>query len=206
VQLENWQLIDYLVGQKRQLELLSQVLTEGERAERLVICHHPPVVTLGRASQQEDLAGWSGDIYQVSRGGRATYHGPSQVVAYPILDLRIRGNDIYRYLRQLEGAVVDTLAYFQVEAYGDEKSTGVWVNNRKIASIGIAVKKWITYHGVAISIYQDEMAFGGIRPCGMDPNVMLSLEELLDYRVERSHFEQQLVKNLFTRLAPSVLE
>lgn len=194
MRVEDWGLVDYETSVKRQLELLEKISDGAE--ECLVFCTHPPVVTLGRATTAEDLAGWSGETYESSRGGRATYHGPSQIVIYPILDLRRERagfpvRDIHAYLRELEKAVVEGLHELglpQAEArtteVGGVSLTGVWVGERKVASIGIAVRKWTTYHGVAINILQDASAFQGIRPCGFATGVMASVEELLGRPVD----------------------
>lgn len=193
MRIEDWGLIEYEQAQRLQLEKLEEV-ARGDSDDILVLCTHPPVVTLGRGSSPEDMIGWAGPTIEVSRGGRATYHGPNQVVIYPIIDLRketrghLRTRDVNAYLRALESAVVKGLEALGVRAEartvpmknadGSELSvTGVWVGARKIASIGIAVRKWITYHGVALNVTADPQAFRGIRPCGFNASVMTSLEE-----------------------------
>lgn len=186
MRVEDWGLIDYGLSSTRQLERVDEIAEGAE--ERLVICTHPPVVTLGRASTSEDIQGWSGAIFESSRGGRATYHGPNQIVIYPLIDLRrshahLRERDVHDYLRQLEQATVLSLkdlglpgAEARTSKVGELSLTGVWVGTKKIASIGIAVRKWVTYHGVAINILRDETAFQGINPCGFSVGVMTSLE------------------------------
>ncbi|WP_127714207.1 lipoyl(octanoyl) transferase LipB [Halobacteriovorax sp. HLS] len=196
----NLGLIDYKEALDIQLNYLEEVLI-GTRDEVLLICHHPSVVTLGKKSSMSDLTGWKGKTYEISRGGKATYHGPGQVVIYPILNLEKRMNDIYAYLRNLELAMVKTLEEFGVkEAKGDPDNTGVWIRDHKIASIGIAIKRWITYHGLAINIFYDKDAFKGINPCGLNVKVMTSLEEILGHKVERFTFEKQLSSNLLELL------
>ena len=133
---EDWGLIAYKEALSRQEEYVDQVARELRR-ETLVFCSHPPVVTLGRGTKEGDVFGWTGETFEVTRGGRATYHGPSQIVAYPILDLNSRGRDLHLYMRALEGAVLATLDSFgisseanalQVEDGATEASpaTGVW--------------------------------------------------------------------------------
>ena len=177
--------IDYSQALQEQLRLVDEVIAHPQK-KFLVLCSHPPVVTLGRASKPEDLQGWQGSTLEVSRGGKATYHGPSQLVIYPIFQLENR--DLHAYLQWLEQRVVDFLKLFNVESAGgfsidrDDKDgirTGVWIKERKIASIGIAVKKWVCYHGIAINILKDPTAFQGISPCGFTANTMVSLEEIL---------------------------
>lgn len=189
--IQDWELIHYELATRKQLELVDAVAS-GEAEETLVLCTHPPVVTLGRATSAEDLIGWQGETYETSRGGRATYHGPNQLVIYPIIDLRkphknVAERDLHQYLRALENATVSALhelglknAEARITKQGELSLTGVWVGEKKIASIGIAVRKWITYHGVAINIFHDDQAFQGIRPCGFSSaSVMTSVEREL---------------------------
>lgn len=202
--LESWGKVHYEEATRRQQETVDAVSDGAE--ERLIVCTHPPVVTLGRGTVPEDLAGWSGETYESTRGGRATYHGPNQIVIYPILDLKksrrnIPERDIHAYLRALESATVEALksvCLLNCEA----RLTGVWIGDKKIASIGIAVRKWITYHGVAINVLNDESAFKGINPCGFSPDVMTSLEAELgrpvNYEKIREIFSRTFISALFT--------
>ena len=196
----NLGLIDYKEALDIQLETLEAVINQ-QQEECIIVCHHPSVVTLGRKSTSSDLAGWDGLVYEISRGGKATYHGPGQVVIYPVINLQSRENDIYKFLRKLEQAMVKTLEDFGVEnSKGDPDSTGVWIEDRKIASIGIAIKRWVTYHGLAINIFHDDMAFRGINPCGLNVSVMTSLEEIQGSKVERFTFEKSLSSHLIELL------
>lgn len=190
----DWGLIDYSKGLDRQMTLVEKV-AGGEMPDTIVFCSHPPVVTLGRSSKPQDLTGWQGDLIEVSRGGRATYHGPSQLVIYPILNLSrerksLKPRDIGAYLRTLENILIEILDDVEIQAtaktidgvdeQGDKISaTGVWVGDKKIASIGIAVKKWVTYHGLALNVRKDPQAFQGLRPCGFNANIMTSIEEAI---------------------------
>lgn len=185
----NLGLIDYERAVARQQTLVDDV-SNGE-LEVLVFCQHPAVVTLGRGSQEGDVCGWSGSVVEASRGGRATYHGPSQLIVYPILDLKrtregFKARDIHGYLRALENVICGSLRSIGIQdaeprtVESEELSyTGVWVGKRKIASIGIAVRKWVTYHGCAINVDKDVDAFTGINPCGFQKSVMTSVEEIL---------------------------
>lgn len=184
---EDWGLIAYEASSLKQLEYVDRVAA-GLQEETLVFCTHPPVVTLGRATKPGDVDGWTGATAETSRGGRATYHGPNQLVIYPILDLRqahanFRERDIHAYLRALESATVAALhecglidAEVRTTKQGEDSLTGVWTGDKKIASIGIAVRKWITYHGVAVNLLNDPSAHQGIKPCGFTASVMTSLE------------------------------
>lgn len=181
IPLEDWGLIEYPEATARQLARVDAVAS-GDAPECLVFCTHPPVVTVGRATAPQDLDGWSGPLLETSRGGRATYHGPSQLVIYPILDLRLRDRDVHAHLRWLEEATVRALrelglsgAETRATPAGEISLTGVWVGEKKIASVGIAVRRWIAYHGVAVNVEADPRAHVGIRPCGFAPGVMTSL-------------------------------
>lgn len=207
---EDWGLIAYKEALSRQEEYVDQVARELRR-ETLVFCSHPPVVTLGRGTKEGDVFGWTGEAFEVTRGGRATYHGPSQIVAYPILDLNSRGRDLHLYMRALEGAVLATLDSFgisseanalQVEDGAIEASpaTGVWIGKRKIASIGIAVRKWISFHGLALNVEHDPAAFQGMKPCGFSPGSVISMEEVLDERPSRITVQTRLERELRQRL------
>jgi lipoyl(octanoyl) transferase len=208
MRIEDWGLIDYELSSARQLERVDEIADGAE--ERLVVCTHPPVVTLGRATRPEDVQGWTGPTFPTSRGGRATYHGPNQIVLYPLVDLRkvrahMRARDVHAYLRALEEATVTVLRELglgQAEARttqsGDISLTGVWVGEKKIASIGIAVRKWISYHGVAVNILKDEQAFRGISPCGFPAGIMTSLEGELGRPME-----WESVQAAFTRVFSS---
>jgi lipoyl(octanoyl) transferase len=208
-------LIDYNLGLQSQLDAVENVI-KNPHQERFIFCSHPPVVTLGKESQRMtpeelkgELWGWSGDKVLVQRGGRITYHGPGQVVVYPILNLSLekRKNDIYQYLRSLEEAVRKTFKHFTLDSEGGglgvEKvpgqnlsATGVWVGSSKVASIGVAVKRWVTYHGVAINLDFDPLAFQGISPCGYQGSTMKSIEEILGMKLNRDHFQKVLAQNL----------
>ncbi len=207
---EDWGLIAYKEALSRQEEYVDQVARELRR-ETLVFCSHPPVVTLGRGTKEGDVFGWTGETFEVTRGGRATYHGPSQIVAYPILDLNSRGRDLHIYMRALEGAVLATLDSFgisseanalQVEDGATEASpaTGVWIGKRKIASIGIAVRKWISFHGLALNVEHDPAAFQGMKPCGFSPGSVISMEEVLGERPSRITVQTRLERELRQRL------
>jgi lipoyl(octanoyl) transferase len=192
VRVEDWGLVEYGLAVERQLGAVEEVASGEE--ERLVLCSHPPVVTLGRAATAADLTGWRGATHESSRGGRATYHGPNQIVIYPIADLRrerqgFAARDVHAYLRALEAATVEGLhrlgladAEARTTRQGELSLTGVWIGEHKIASIGIAVRKWTTYHGVAVNLTEDPTAFSGIRPCGFAAGVMTSLERELGRR------------------------
>jgi lipoyl(octanoyl) transferase len=199
MRIENWGLIEYGSAVSKQMALLEAV-HEGEE-DTLVFCSHPAVVTLGRGSVPEDTLGWTGAIHESSRGGRATYHGPNQLVIYPVIDLKrphvFKERDVHAYLRALENACVTAIREIGIvsaearTSMVDEISlTGVWIGAHKVASLGIAVRKWITYHGVAVNVLHDSSAFLGIRPCGFSADVMTSLEAELGRPVGKEDFAE----------------
>lgn len=206
---QDFGLIEYQEALKRQLDLVGLVHQELAR-ETLILCSHPPVVTLGRGTKEGDVDGWAGEIVEISRGGRATYHGPSQIVVYPVIDLNHRNRDLHKYLRTLEEAIVATLRSFGIESQGRSlqnsapgeeavEATGVWVGSRKIASIGIGVRKWVTFHGLALNVEFDVSAFKGLKPCGFTPETMISMEEVLGSKPDRKAVQETLVRELLSR-------
>ncbi|RME16895.1 MAG: lipoyl(octanoyl) transferase [Bdellovibrio sp.] len=195
-----WGEIPYSEAEKQQLQLVEEVFS-GQK-DKVILCSHPPVVTLGRASQKHDIKGWQGEVHYVSRGGRATYHGPGQVVIYPIWNLKkerpyLRARDVHAYLRFLESLCKEGLCHLGLSPVVRE--TGIWVNNKKVISIGIAVRKWVTYHGVAINVKKDQGAFSGIRPCGYEPSQMTCLEDLLQKTISTEEIKN-LFKTIFCQL------
>lgn len=200
---EDWGLIDYKSAQNKQHQYVEELL-KGLRPETLVFCSHPPVVTLGKKTILDDIKGWSGEVVETKRGGQATYHGPGQIIVYPIIQLAKRNKDIYLYLRQLERALILTLKEFNLESSGNPENTGVWISDRKIASIGVAVKRWVTYHGMAINIKRDRGAFQGINPCGMSHNIMTCFEDYQQVEGDYPKFQESLTRHLLCCLAPEV--
>lgn len=215
---EDWGLIEYEQALNRQLEYVEKVVkAQDHHPGFLIFCSHPPVVTLGRKTQPGDVFGWTGEIKEISRGGRATYHGPSQLVVYPIVNLEMasserKSRDIGSFLRLMENAIVDVLKDLDIEATGkttQKKSdvddateeTGVWVGRQKVASLGIGVKRWVTYHGAAINLEEDPQAFLGMNPCGFSRDTMVSVEKLLGGRkINRQEFSEELKKRLLHSL------
>jgi len=145
----------------------------------LLLLEHEPVYTIGRTpdrSSLRDAALLPHPVVQINRGGQATYHGPGQLVGYPILDLRPRGQDLHHYLRELEEAIIGGLALFGIEAGRRDGLTGVWVEDRKIASIGVGVRRWISMHGFALNVCGDMAPFQEITPCGIAGVEMTNME------------------------------
>ncbi|MDB4966832.1 MAG: lipoate-protein ligase [Myxococcales bacterium] len=159
-----------------QLELLAQ-RQRNEIADTLLLVEHPDVITLGRrqSSQANVVAASDIPIFEIERGGDVTYHGPGQLVGYPILQLDGEERDLHAYLRNLEEALIGVCADVGVEGRRNPGWTGVWIGERKVASLGIAVRRWVTMHGFALNVATDLARFASINPCGLDAAVMTSL-------------------------------
>jgi lipoyl(octanoyl) transferase len=173
IELEDLGLRDYEEVWEHQRRTLDHVATGS--AERLLLVEHPHVITLGRGTKPENVLSRDVPIVQIERGGDATYHGPGQLVGYPLLRLREHGLGIHSYLRRLEDVLIQTVAQFGVSAGRLPRKTGVWVEDRKIASIGVAVRQGVSYHGFALNVNTDLSFFRHINPCGFDASVMTSL-------------------------------
>ena len=175
-------LIEYERALQLQKDFVREVVAGASGV--LLLCEHPATLTLGRTSRphnilvpQDELVRRGVSVAAADRGGDVTLHAPGQLVAYPILDLKIMGRDLGVYLRKLEQASVDFLLDFGIVAQGDNDRRGVWVGRAKIASIGIGVSRWVTYHGVGVNMTTDLELFKLIRPCGLDV-AMTSVKKL----------------------------
>ena len=167
---------------------------EGKIADTLVLTEHEPVITLGRGSKREDVAGVQLPVFEIERGGEATWHGPGQVVAYPIL-LLPESSAICTYMRDLEEVVLRVLAEIQVEGRREPGKTGVWIGSKKVCSIGVAVRRWVTFHGLAINVNNDHEAFLGFNPCGLDASVMTRLADHAELPPANILIEVLLIKH-----------
>jgi lipoyl(octanoyl) transferase len=153
---------------------LAAAVSQGAIPDTVVLLEHPPVVTLGRRADERELhvpAEVEVDVVETDRGGKSTYHGPGQLVCYPILDLNRHGRDVKRYVRDLEQAIVQTVAPYGIEAGRIEGLTGVWLERppRKLASIGVHVSRWVTTHGYALNVDLDPAPFTHwITACGLE--------------------------------------
>jgi lipoyl(octanoyl) transferase len=159
-----------------QLELV-EARAEGKRGDVVLLTEHEPVVTLGRGTPRDAVQGVDLPVIEVERGGEATYHGPGQLVVYPIFLLSESRRDLKRYLRDLEDVVLGVLSEFELEGERRAGYTGVWLAGKKVCSIGVAVRRWVTYHGFALNLHTDLSAFRSFRPCGLDPEVMTRLAD-----------------------------
>lgn len=148
--------------------------------DEILLLEHEPVYTIGRTPDKSSLLGAAHlphPLFAINRGGQATYHGPGQLMCYPVIDLRRCGQDLHRYLRWLEQTLIDFLARYEISATQREGLTGVWIGNRKIASIGVGVRHWITMHGFALNVCGDLSPFAQIVPCGISNVAITSIEK-----------------------------
>ena len=178
-----------------QQELVEKRLA-GEITDTLILVEHDPVVTVGRGADRAAAEAAGLPIFEVERGGEATYHGPGQVVAYPILALPEGRRDLHRYMRDLEEVVIRVLDELDLVGRREEGKTGVWIAERKVASIGVAVRRWVTWHGLALNVHTDLEAFQPFRPCGLDPGVMTRVADFVTLPPATILFEVLLVKHV----------
>ena len=163
-----------------QEELLAQKREDRSLEDELLLLEHEPVYTIGRTPDKSSLLGSAHlphPLFAINRGGQATYHGPGQLMGYPIIDLRRCGQDLHRYLRWLEQLLIELLANYGITAWQREALTGVWIDHRKIASIGVGVRHWVTMHGFALNVCGDLSPFNYIIPCGINNVSMTSMEK-----------------------------
>ena len=172
-------LVEYQRAHALQQGLVAARMRD-EIGDTLLLLEHPHVYTLGRGADEKFILATRPNIpiTRVSRGGEVTYHGPGQLVAYPIVKLKGSSRDVGRYLRALEQAMIDALAKYDISAARRERLTGVWVDHRKIASIGVGIRRWVTYHGLALNVRTELSYFDSIVPCGIDGCEMTSIERL----------------------------
>jgi len=165
---------DYLTHEARMFEALDEVLQGGP--DRLLLAECDPVLTVGRAAQTEAYRLSKLPVYEVNRGGKATFHGPGQLVVWPVIALHDEARDLHKYLHALEESLIIALQRLGVAAGRDARNTGVWVAKRKLASIGVAVRRWVAYHGLALNVSTDMHWFQQFDPCGLEPDWMTSLQ------------------------------
>ncbi len=201
-------LMDYKKAWDLQRDLWSRRV-KGELPDLLLFLEHPHVITLGRRgnrsyliASQEVLDAMAIPIYHVERGGDVTYHGPGQLVVYPILDLKGYGYRLIRYVDQLEEVILRTLKDFGMEGKKDSLNRGVWVNGEKIASLGVTIKRWVSFHGLAVNYETDLSYFDLIHPCGLVGKKMTSMEKILGEKVPRESLIERIrlhFKEIFLR-------
>ena len=172
--------------------------------DTLLLLEHEPVYTIGRTRDKSSLQKKGSDlpypVFETNRGGQATYHGPGQLIGYPILNLRLYKKDLHLYLRSLENSLIDTCKQFSIKATTRKGLTGVWCSNRKIASIGVGVRYWISMHGFAINISGDLSPFKEIIPCGISDVEMTSIHHESDNKISVEDFSKIVSKSIKNEL------
>jgi len=193
-----------LVGYDKAYDLqkrLHKFRREGRIDDVLILLEHEPVVTIGRRGKRDNilvsdelLQSKGIRVFEIDRGGDVTLHCPGQLVGYSILDLNFHGKNIHRYLRNLEEVIIRSLKVYGIDGQRIENHTGVWVGSRKVASIGIGIKGWVTFHGFSLNINSDLSYFSLIRPCGFESRMVTSMSEILGRLVEPKDFRHQLIE------------
>ncbi len=189
---------------------LVKMRIDGMCRDLILLVEHPPVVTVGKDGHAEHYASAGIEPVAIERGGDVTYHGPGQLVVYFIFNLTRRGRDLHAFIDNVQEGIIRSLAEYGVEGYRNDVSTGVWVGDAKLASIGVAVKKWISFHGAAINLNTNLDEFASINPCGLKPETMTSLAKLRGKSVALSEFSRKLIGHyadvFATDFSPVLLE
>ena len=194
----NLGLIDYEKALELQHHLWSRRV-EGELPDLLLLLEHPHVITLGRRGNrshlkvsQEVMDAMKIPLFHTERGGDVTYHGPGQIVVYPILNLKDYGYRLIQYVSQLEEVILSVLRDFGIEGKKDLSNRGVWAEGDKIASIGVAIKRWVSFHGIALNYGTDLKYFELINPCGLEGVKMTSMERILRKKISKDRFTEKV--------------
>jgi len=169
--------LDYLESINILENRVDDVL-QGKKGELLWILEHKTVYTGGTSSKKSDLINKEIKIIKTNRGGKYTVHSPGQKIIYFVLNLNKRKKDIRKLVNQVEVCIINTLKEYKISSYSDKKNIGIWVENKKIAAIGIRVKKWIAYHGFSLNVSNDLMKYNGIIPCGIKDKGITSLKDM----------------------------
>jgi lipoate-protein ligase B len=179
---------------------LHQQRVKGEIGDTLLLLEHPPTITVGKAGsidnilvRRETLHQKGISLYFTDRGGDVTYHGPGQLVGYPILDLSSRGGDLKRYVRDLEEVLIRTLENFSIKASRHPQHVGVWIGNKKIAAIGLSIKDWVTMHGFALNVSSNLEHFSLINGCGLKDRKTTSMTEILNFQFQMEEVVERLL-------------
>ena len=193
--------IEYREAYELQKELLEKRVN-GQIADTLLLLEHPPTITVGKAGKlenvlvsQTELASAGVSLILTDRGGDVTYHGPGQIVGYPILDLRERNRDAHRYVHHLEEMLIGTLADYSIKSERDPSHAGVWVNDEEIAALGLRIHKWITMHGFALNVNTELNHFSLINPCGFTNKTATSMARLLGYELSTGEVTGRLLSH-----------
>ena len=189
-------LVDYSFAIKFLEKRVIDVINE-KKPELIWILKHKPVFTAGKSYKESEVLNKKINIIKTSRGGKITYHGPGQVVVYFVLNLNKRGKDIRRLIKSIEVCIINTLSEYKIKSFSDKKNIGIWINNngqiKKVAAIGIRVKKWIAYHGFCININNDLKPYTNIIPCGISDKGVTNLN--LFKKNNYTDIENKIIEN-----------
>jgi len=174
---------------------LLRMREQGFARDTIITVEHPPVITVGRDGHEENYADLPIPPVKIERGGDVTYHGPGQLVVYFIFNLTRRGRDLHRFMDNIQDGIIATLADYEITAEKGDENKGVWTGGKKIASVGVAVKHWMSFHGAAINLNTDLSDFDQINPCGLDSTVMTSAKKILSKKVNLLTFGRKLVNH-----------
>jgi len=191
--------VDYSVSLEIQEKLVAARI-KGSIPDILLLLEHPPTYTTGRLGHpknllvsEEELAREGLRLFRINRGGDITFHGPGQLVGYPILNLRDYGQDIHLYLRTLEKLLIETLKGWDIVGYQVPGLTGVWAGGKKIASIGVGVKRWVSFHGFALNVNTDLSYFQKINPCGLNAQEITSMAQITQQKITLEEVIQRII-------------
>ena len=191
----------------QEMRRLRSLRVDGVIPDTLILVEHPPVYTIGVQGADGDVFPPGVPVVQVERGGKATYHGPGQLVGYLLIDLRPRGHDVRRFVHEVEELVVRACRTVGLPSERVPGRRGVWVDGkRKVASVGVAIERWVSFHGFALNVSTDLASFGEIHPCGFDPDVMTSVERELGRPVALEELKAPVVdafRGVFATPAPT---
>jgi lipoyl(octanoyl) transferase len=197
----NLGITDYKEAWDLQRLIFNQVVS-GESLDTFVLLEHPNTYTLGKIADKKNLIGSSEylgknriSVYEIDRGGDITYHGPGQIVGYPIINLENWKKDTHKYLRALEEVIILTCKNYGLDAIRNPKYTGVWIGDKKIAAIGIKISRWVTMHGFAFNVNTDLSLYNGIVPCGIKDKEVNSLQKELNRDINISEVKVALLEN-----------
>ena len=188
------------IGYQEALEYqnhLVKLKQDGLKDNFLLLLEHYPIFTMGKGADKNNVLDKNIPVIVINRGGDLTYHGPGQLIGYIIIDLKTQNYDLHQYLRKIEELLIETLKEIDIQAYRIDKLTGVWANSRKLASIGIGIKKGITMHGFALNINPDLSYFSKINPCGLNSSLISSIKELKNSPISLVNIENLIIKNFF---------
>lgn len=204
--------VDYQAALDLQQTLVEQ-RKQGLIPDHLLLLEHPHVITLGVRSRNdrshvlatpESLAAGGVELFETGRGGDVTYHGPGQLVGYPIIDLKPDRCDVHRYVRDLEDVLIQTVADFGITAGRIEGLTGIWAGQEKLAAIGVRISRWVTSHGFALNVNTDLSRFGLIVPCGITDKGVTSMQRLLGHAIPMAEVEDALIRRFSALFARSL--